>query len=158
MYNLFKTLVLVFNYGTPAGAKLYNTAVGCLGTDASPNDKAPDELGCAETINDIVFKAFGDYAGGDLSTYRMYNSIRNNIKFVKVTKPVKGDIILSPTGYGNRRKVSNGHVGIVGDKNIIMSNSSATGEFIENYTIESWTNRYLVNGGYPIYYFRRLIL
>jgi len=158
MYNLFKFLVQTFNYGTPAGEKLYKVAYGCLGIDASPNDKAPDEYGCAETINDIVYSAFGDYAGGDISTYRMYNSIRNNIKFVKVMIPVKGDIILSPTGYGGANGIRNGHVGIIGDKGTIMSNDSNTGKFLQNYTIESWTSRYKIRGNYPIYYFRRLIL
>lgn len=158
MINFYKMLVSIFNYGTPAGRKLYLTAVECLGTDASPNDKAPDEYGCAETVNDIVYKAFGDYAGGDLSTYRMYRALKNNRMFVKVSKPLKGDIILSPTGYGGQNGINNGHTGIIGANNVIMSNSSATGKFEENYTIETWTNRYVVKGGYPIYYFRRLLL
>ena len=157
MIYFFKFLIQRFNFGTPAGERLYSFAIKNLGIDASPRDEAPDEFGCAETVNDIVFEAFGDYAGGDRSTYRMYNSIKNNEKFVKVYKPLKGDIILSPTGYGNGN-IRNGHVGIVGDSDVVMGNDSASGKFIKSYTLDTWRSRYLVRGGYPIHYFRRLIL
>ena len=49
-----------------ARSKLYLTALSCLGTDASPNDIAPDEFGCAETVNAIHKKAFGVEIGGDV--------------------------------------------------------------------------------------------
>jgi len=32
---------------------LYETAKSFLGKDASPADEAPDEYGCAETVNEI---------------------------------------------------------------------------------------------------------
>lgn len=156
MKKFYKYLIKRFNLGTPCGEKLHQTAITCLGTDASPNDKAPDEYGCAETVNDIIYMAFEDYAGGDVSTYRMYLGIKNNPKFLRVEKPIQGDIILSPTGYGNKSKVSNGHVGIVGYDGDVMSNDSKTGKFKINYTIESWTKRYKNKGEYPIYYYRRV--
>ena len=34
--------------------RLYEAARSFIGTDASPNDLAPDELGCAETVNEIM--------------------------------------------------------------------------------------------------------
>ena len=37
--------------------KLYEAARSFIGTDASPNDLAPDELGCAETVNEIIRRA-----------------------------------------------------------------------------------------------------
>jgi hypothetical protein len=66
--------------------------------------------GEAVSVNEIVFRAFNDYEGGDLSTNRMYLALPNNKKLAKVTSPIKGDIVMSPTGYGNGY-VSNGHVG-----------------------------------------------
>lgn len=145
----------MYNFGTPAGERLYYVAKAWLGKDASPADEAPDEYGCAETINNVVFTAFGDYAGGDVSTYRMYRSIRYNKKFAEVKKPLKGDIILSPTGYGNGR-IKNGHVGIVGDDNKIMSNSSNNGLFEDKYTMTTWHERYQTRGGYPVRFYRRI--
>lgn len=156
MKELFKFLVVNWNFATPAGERLYISAKSWLGVDASPNDRAPDELGCAETIHDIVFKTFGDYVGGDLSTYRMFHALQANDKFVRVSSPLQGDIIISPTGYGTNKKIPNGHVGIVSDNNKVMSNSSATGTFEENYTIYSWKKRYVIDGGYPVYFYRRI--
>src|SRR3990167_8158838 len=101
------------NFSTIAGQKLYHTAVSCLGKDVAPKE---NEFGCAEAVNNVVFKAFGDYAGGDLSTRRMYLAIKSHKKFIQVFSPLPGDVVLSPTGYGNGN-VSNGHTGIMGKDN-----------------------------------------
>lgn len=134
---------------------LFATAVKCLGTDASPNDLAPDEVGCAETVNAIHKKAFGFEIGGKLSTYQMYSALQKSKYFIKVDQPLEGDIVISPTGYGNGN-LKNGHVGIKGEYDKIMSNASATGTFEENYTMKSWKERYVDKGGYPMHFFRRV--
>jgi len=149
-----KTLIRFYNFSTFAGKKLNTVAISFLGVDASPNDYAPDELGCAETINNIVFDAFGDYAGGDLSTYRMWKSIINNKKFLRVYKPLPGDIVLSPTGMGNGSIV--GHVGIKTYGDNILANDSRTGKFANTYTVEEWYARYSAKGGLPVMFFRRI--
>lgn len=154
MLNYFKWLIKAGNFSTPASEKLYKVAKSCIGKDVAPLE---NEYGCAEAVNNVVHQAFGDYAGGDLSTYRMYHAIKNNRKFIEVIKPIRGDIILSPTGYGSG-KVSNGHTGIMSDNNAIMSNTSVNGLWLENYTLDSWARRYKVEGDYPIFYFRRLTL
>jgi len=46
-------------------------------------------------------------------------------------------LIISPSGTGNAKKISNGHVGIVLDNEEIASNDSRTGIFRKNYTIQS---------------------
>lgn len=155
MKELFKKLILLGNFATPAGERLYYVAKAWVGKDASPADEAPDEYGCAETVNNVVFTAFGDYAGGDVSTYRMYRAIRNNQNFAEVKKPLRGDIILSPTGYGNG-KIKNGHVGIMGDNGEIMSNRSDNGLFDTKYTLHDWIKRYQTIGGYPVLFYRRI--
>ena len=116
-----------------------------------------NEFGCAESVNNVVFKAFGDYAGGDLSTARMYLAIQNNWKFAQVTTPIKGDIIISPTGYGNG-SMPNGHTGIMGDNGQIMSNNSDTGIWDIHYNLASWKARYVDQGGFPQIYFRRMFM
>lgn len=133
--------------------KLYAAALQSIGTDASPNDVAPDELGCAETVNAIFKSVFKSEIGGGLSTAHMFKALNSDARFMKVDQFLPGDIIISPTGMGNG-KLSNGHVGIVGLDEKVMSNSSATGTFEENYTIKSWIKRYRNQGGYPIYFFR----
>lgn len=140
------------DYETDAGRHLHDTALLYLSKDASPRDEAPDALACAESVNAICYAAFGDYVGGELSTYRLYLTIINNKKFRKAQNPMPGDIIVSPTGFG----IGNGHVGICGKNNVIMSNSSATGLWSENYDQVKWRNFYGRDRGFPVYYFRRI--
>ena len=154
LLGLFKSLINPITQNNNR-LRFFNAAIRSLGTDASPNDIAPDEYGCAETVNDIHKLAFGYAIGGDVSTYRMYRDIKLNKKFVKVEYPLEGDIVISPTGYGSGG-LTNGHVGIVGELTKIMSNDSSTGKFEENYTIQSWRERYVIKGGYPMAYFRRV--
>ncbi len=136
---------------------LYAAALDCLGKDASPQDVAPDEVGCAETVYDILASAFPLKVGFSLeiSTSKLYDALKVSKKFIKIDQPLQGDIVISPTGYGNG-KLSNGHVGIKGEDDVIMSNDSATGLFLENYTVTTWKKRYVTLGGYPMLYFRRI--
>ena len=125
--------------------KLYEAPRSFIGTDASPNDLAPDELGCAETVNEIIREALGEYLHADnrLSTYWLYKALRESQNFKEVFIPVSGLIVILPIGYGTRRNPDgtlaspNGHVGIVMLDGKIASNDSRTGKFEENYTIDS---------------------
>lgn len=134
--------------------KLYYAAKACLGRDASPNDIAPDEAGCAESVNDVHTYAFGFPIGGDISTYRLYGALVKSRLFAPVTTPLRGDVVISPTGYGNGSIP--GHCGIYGDNDIIYSNDSATGLFSTKYSITDWRARYQQRGGIPVYFFRRV--
>ena len=130
--------------------KLFNTAISCIGTDQAPQE---DEYGCMEALNQVFKKAFNEEIGGGLSTYRAYQILKVDTRFQKVLIPLKGDIILSPTGYGNGT-FRNGHTGIVGENEKVMSNTSANGLWLENYTLTSWKKRYKDYGGFPMAYFR----
>ena len=140
--------------------RLYDAAVASLGMDASPRDVAPDEYGCAESVNEIHKKAFGEYIENPgISTTKLFAAmIERSDKFVRVIKPECGNIIISPTGFANidNPPIKNGHVGIFGKDLKIMSSSSATGKFEENYTLDTWINRYRKRGFYPIIYFKRI--
>jgi hypothetical protein len=142
---------------SPQG-KLYITAICSLGTDASPNDLAPDEFGCAETFDNIHKKAFGFYVAGPsvtLSTAVLYRKFLSDTAHWKsVSSPQEGDAVISPTGFGNGRII--GHVGVVGKDGQIMSNDSYSGFFKENFTLDSWKARYVGIGGFPMKYFRRI--
>ncbi len=131
------------------------SAQSYLGTDVTPNDLVPDEVGCAEAVNEVHYKTFGQYIGGGASTYNLYACLNASKDFIRVDTPLYGDIVISPTGYGNG-KLSNGHVGIVSKDNKIMSNNSFNGYFEENYTVDSWRKRYVDVGGYPMVYFRKI--
>ena len=159
MNNLLRIIYLLTDYLKKPDAsnrsKVYIAAVSCLGTDASPNDIAPDEVGCAETVNAIHKKAFGYEIGGGVSTNQLYKALISHSKFIGVDSPLEGDVIISPTGYGNG-KLTNGHTGVMGKNGVIMSNDSSTGLFKENFTLESWRSYYGSRGGYPVKFFRRI--
>lgn len=137
---------------------LHLTAKTFIGTDASPNDIAPDEYGCAETLNEIHRAAFGDYISSRniLSTYWMYADLKKRSDFVSVNVPTPGDIIISPTGYGGYGGITNGHVGVVTDGGWVLSNDSFKGTWEKNYTLETWRDRYERRGGYPVRFFRKV--
>src|SRR3990167_9411185 len=113
--------------------KLFNTALSCLGKDMAPQE---DDFGCMEALNAVFKKAFGQEIGGGLSTYRAYLILRKDKRFEKTLIPLAGDIILSPTGYGNG-KLRNGHAGVVGEKEKIMSNTSANGLWQGNFSLST---------------------
>ena len=108
-------------------------------------------------MNDVVFAAFLENVGGGLSTALMYQALQTNTKFAEVTSPLKGDIIISPNGYSNGQ-LPNGHVGVMGDNDQIMSNNSANGTWDIHYTLASWKARYVTLGGFPMKYYRRMFM
>jgi hypothetical protein len=131
---------------------LYETAASCLGQAIAPTHLA--ELGCAIVVNRIYKKAFGTQivpSPNDSSTLSLYMALENG-NFDKVTDPLPGDIIISPTSLGNG-KIPHGHTGIVA-KYGILSNDSFTGTFRENFTLQGWKNYYVDKGGYPQLYYR----
>lgn len=136
--------------------KLYATALSFLGSDASPLDEAPDDLGCADSVSLIIKSAFPDAIKGSVSTAVLFNQLNNSSAFKRVKDFKSGDIVISPTGFGKTGKIKNGHTGIVGEGEEIMSNSSSTGLWTANYTVKSWVDRFRTLGGYPIYVFRKL--
>lgn len=135
--------------------KLYNTAYSLLGIDVSPNDLAPDEYGCAETLSDVIKRAFPDLNFPvTLSTTLLFEHLEADTKNWDVAQvPQPGDVVISPTGYGSGR-VPNGHCGIVG-KYQIMSNDSRTGTWEANFTLDGWRRYYHDKGGYPVFFFSK---
>ena len=134
----------------PRKDTLWATAVSLIGVDASPLDRADDEYGCADTVNVIHQVAFGFEIGGSTQTKEMVKYLRANTdRFERVYSPQAGDIIISPTEYP---KV--GHVGIMYDNNIIMSNSSSSGTWEKNYNLDTWRERYVTRFKLKLEFFR----
>lgn len=153
-----KTYVANKNVATDAGNKLFQTALTFIGKDASPLNQADSEYACAESVNFVNQTAFGEPIGGGTSTYLLYISLKNHKKFVQVTNPLLGDIIIYPTGTRlSPSPVDNGHCGILLDNNRVGSNNSATGLFDVHYDLWSIRYRYKTIGHYPEYIFRRVL-
>lgn len=126
-----------------------------LGTDASPNDLAPDELGCAETVTTILKQVHPDtpILVGTWALYEYLQNAKNG--WSKLQEPEEGCIVISPTGLG--KKGTHGHVGFVLRDNVIASNSSwpnTLGKFLKNFTVDKWISYYGAMN-YPVYYFKK---
>jgi len=131
---------------------IYRTALDTIGVDASPNDLAPDEFGCAESVSLILNRAIGFPT--ITGTYTLNQRLQSDRRFAPTNTPRPGDIIISPTGMRlGPSKINNGHVGIVGNNNSIMSNDSYTGKWMANYTIDTWRKRYQQDGKYPVFFY-----
>ena len=151
-----RELLNTYNLFTTQGEKVYQTALSFIGKDASPNDEAPDEFGCAESVSTILLKS-GCIIPIFLSTSELNVFLLKSPNWALIASPRRGDVIMSPTGMGGKNGVNHGHTGIMLSPTLIASNNSATGSFEQNYTLDSWTRRYKIKGNYPILFYRRLI-
>ena len=125
-----------------------------LGKDFNGNY---NELGCAQTVNNVLKACLGYEAGGGASTAAMLPAILSNPNFKEVENVYAeaGDIILCATGTGNGN-ISHGHVGFLGENGVIYSNDSAKDALLQNFTSESWKNYFVIKGGYTPRYFRAI--
>ena len=154
--NLYIRLLALANVPSSQGEKIYTHAQALRGKDASPRDVASDEYGCAESVSTILATLFPPFQVVT-GTYTLYMVLKGAVEFMEVSTPLRGDILISPTGFGGQGGISNGHVGIVSDNRIVMSNNSLTGLWDTHYTLDSWRERYQVIGGYPVKFFRRIL-
>ena len=135
----------------PMNNSLCQVAIAAVGTDPSPRDAAPDELGCAETVSSLIRTAVPDFPVVT-GTWTLWDLLEAHPRFEKVSgEPRCGDVIISPTVPG---KPFPGHAGIFNDRHAIMSNNSKTGIFEPNYTLAGWNARYATVGGYPVHIYR----
>lgn len=133
---------------------LHKKAINHLGIDASPSDAADDVLGCAESVTEIIKQVLPDFPV-ILGTWTLDDRFFKDRRFMITQTPQPGDIVISPTGTSKlgRKAPIRGHVGIIGENNIIMSNDSYTGKWMANYTIETWRKRYQDLGGYQVTFY-----
>jgi hypothetical protein len=152
-----RLILTMFNtlFGQNKSQLLYEKALQYIGTDASPLDRADDELGCAESVSEIICKVISSFKVVT-GTWTLMNAFDTDDRFEELTftnhdiVPV-GTIIICATVPG---KPFPGHVGIFAKNNSIMSNDSATGKFMANYTAETWYQRWVVKGGYRVRFYK----
>lgn len=130
---------------------LHSVALEHVGRDASPKDTVPDDVACAESVTNIIREVLPDFPI-ITGTWTLWSKLASDPRFKQVEGHEPGRIVISPTGMGNGR-ISNGHVGICTDNEMILSNTSKSGIWEENYRISTWNDRFKVKGGYPVYYF-----
>ncbi len=134
-------------------AVLYELARLSRGRDASPLDLVNDDLGCAESVSQLIRKVirFPIVTG----TWTLNDILKMDSRFQDANhNRSPGTIIICATGTGNGK--IRGHVGILGDRGIIMAADSRDGIWREGYTLGTWKNRYEVKGGFTTHYYALL--
>lgn len=123
-----------------------------LGKDLNDNY---NEVGCAQTVNNILKACLGYVAGGGASTAKMLEVIVDDNNFIEVTRTQAraGDIILSATGTGNGT-IAHGHVGFLGENGVIYSNNSYKDMLDDHLTAVQWKSYFVDKGGFKVRYFR----
>ena len=102
--------------------------------------RSPVNSACAWAVNEVVRRATGQTVSQELlSTDSLYSALSTERRGILLGPGVStpGCIIISPTAG----KVI-GHVGIVGEADVVFSNSSARAEFWHSYTIQTWLVKY----------------
>jgi hypothetical protein len=116
--------------------------VGKLNTSGFAGTEA-GRLACAAAVSQIVKDEMGYDLPKTNSTAELYDELKKGWREVPAGTP--GAVIVSPTSGGQH-----GHTGIVGNNGAIYSNSSATGNWEQNYTVDSWNKRF---GGLGVHAF-----
>lgn len=125
--------------------KLHELALSSIGTDASPDDHAPDEFGCSESLSAIIQALHHDFSSEILSTAQLANTLDDDKRFRRTVIPKRGCIIVSP-----RTSEINGHCGIWTEGERIISNDSKTGLMKNNYSFASWVKTFKEGRGLRI--------
>ena len=134
--------------------KLAELAKSKLETDFTNDDIVPDEVSCAFAVTTIM-REFDGITPIIPGTNQLMTYFETSGRFDRIMEPEAGCIVISATGTNTHPDIiPNGHTGIYLDNNLIMSNDSASGLWKQNYTRESWRNRYYYKGGYPVRLFK----
>ena len=120
--------------------RIAEAAIGMLGRDASPKNLAPQELSCAESVSNVIGTVLLDFPEV-VGTPELYDILRKDVRFKRVTDPQKGCIVISPSVVRNGVRVY-GHTGIYINDYEIASNSSATGKWTQSHTRQEWIDYY----------------
>ena len=143
----------IFNIIEPTETPTQELKRLCLTNIGKDISQLEDEFGCAESVSTLLKEIWPDFQK-TLSTATLHKNLKADKRF-KATLDLKPwSIIISPTGTGSgTRDIPNGHVGILGEGGKIYSNTSNTSKWEQNYTIQTWIDRYRVKGRYPIFLF-----
>ena len=112
--------------------KLLEYTITHLDEDISPLDLIKDELGCAESLSNLLQKVFPDFPIY-LSTTDLFNKLKTDKRFKATLIPHKYIIVISP-----RSATQYGHCGIFITDEKIASNNSYTGKFNGYYSWDAW--------------------
>ena len=110
----------------------------------------PAEVGCANAVSGLLEMVDPSFFGSKEvvnridSTIRLAQEMERNPRFVRVTTPHNGCIIINRTVSDKNR----GHTGIY-DNGRIWNNNSFTGKWATSYRWDQWRQTFQVEKGLP---------
>jgi hypothetical protein len=124
-----------FTSDSEISRRVFESALACNNHLSSRNVPGTNRgrRACAWAVNEVVRRALGRPIGGGLQTSEMVKVLRRRHTPIEEEEAEPGTIIISPTSGG-----VTGHVGIVGERSRVYSNSSSRALFVQNYTFRSW--------------------
>ena len=125
-------------------SKLLTSARADVGILSTLDDPGTDrgQLGCADAVTRILYDELDFALPKTLSTAELFDELVHG-GWIKVDLRTPGAVIVSPTCVA-----MHGHTGIVGDSSVIYSNSSATGLWMQNWTVDRWVIYYAPCGSF----------
>jgi hypothetical protein len=125
-------------------AKLLARAKTDVGVLSTSNDSGTEngQLGCADAVTRILHDELGFSLPKTLSTEELFDELVA-AAWIKTQLLTPGAVIVSPSCAA-----MHGHTGIVGENGLIYSNSSATGRWTQNWTVDGWMDYYARCGSY----------
>jgi hypothetical protein len=128
---------------TQDSQNLQDAITKSLGTLSSKGIEGADNgiLGCGWAFNQVLQRAgYASVGSNPMYTPSIYQALVSGADGAKeVAAPVAGQITVIITPSDSQ---GHGHVGFVGtDGQTVYSNSSSTGLFSQNYSVDSWTGR-----------------
>lgn len=136
--------------------RVYAVALDAYVRGLDLSDVAPDELGCANALSNIIRDALPELNFPKfVSTRAMYDYFEKSPSFIPTDDEDFSIIIISPTEGANI-----GHVGILGKRNnpdgsrYIMSNNSFTGQWDVTHSMKTWKRYYQEKKGLPVFMYQ----
>lgn len=126
--------------------RLLQAVKSWIGKDASPENRAPQELSCAEGVSRILHNLFPSFPKGIVSSKELDNELARSTLFRRTSFPKSATVIVSP-----RTAQMNGHAGFTIEDDKIVSNDSKTGLMAQNYTISSWIKKFKEGRGLELH-------
>jgi hypothetical protein len=135
---------------------IYRVAKLNLDNHLTMDNSVPKEVGCGQALSKVLsLSGYWVPKGGIAGTAMMLDFLVGNKAFKEVTEPLRGDVAVCATGQAGSL-VPHGHVGIVGNE-WVMSNSSQTGLWEANYTLDGWRDFFEWRCGFKTRYFRAIM-
>jgi len=127
-----------------------------IGTDFTNDSQVPDTVSCSFAVTTLLHEYDSTLPVIDSTELFCKYMQSHPERFMRLPEPVTGiqggDIVISPTGSSTI--LQHGHVGMYIDDTNIVSNSSETGLWSQNYTRTSWRSYFHDYGKFPVYIFR----